>query len=430
MSAVWPFDAAYAEPQAPARPRRDWLDLAEKSLCVIMLMMMSAALLGRLGDPEQTGEGAAWLRQMWFPVYGVIGAMMVVRYRRMLSVWPAALLLSLVVGWAFATYLWSVAPDVTFRRAVALSFASFFGLYLAARFTWRELVELLAAAALVLGLSSAFTAVAIPSFGVHNDELFPGAWRGLWFEKNSLGGNMARGALACLCAAIMSPERRKLWLFGAAVCAVLVVQSTSTTALLATVMVMGGLLAIGLMRRGAAWTVAILWLAALGGIGFVALMALNPDLFFSLIGKDATLTGRTGLWEALEHQAAQRPLTGYGYGAFWQAKYGPVSWVRNEINWDAHNADNGWLELRIQQGWIGLALIATCFAVFAARALPRIWRGQEGYWAVLFLALLGLISVSESVLARPNDMTWVVFTAGLAKLMQRDDPAPERPAGW
>jgi hypothetical protein len=36
-------------------------------------------------------------------------------------------------------------------------------------------------------------------------ELFPGAWRGLWREKNGLGGNMAFGFCILSAAALLNP---------------------------------------------------------------------------------------------------------------------------------------------------------------------------------------------------------------------------------
>ena len=58
----------------------------------------------------------------------------------------------------------------------------------------------------------------------------------------------------------------------------------------------------------------------LGALSVAAVMIVaTPDLLFSLLGKDATLTGRTGIWSAVIDSIAKRPLLGYGYQAFWLA---------------------------------------------------------------------------------------------------------------
>ena len=45
--------------------------------------------------------------------------------------------------------------------------------------------------------------------------------------------------------------------------------------------------------------------------------ALSPDLILGFLGKDATLTGRTDLWEFVKICISQRPLLGWGFSAFW-----------------------------------------------------------------------------------------------------------------
>lgn len=64
------------------------------------------------------------------------------------------------------------------------------------------------------------------------------------------------------------------------------------------------------------------WMFLLGSVGFlVAALTILP-LFsglFELIGKDATLTGRTPLWEQIiKVMQENHTLTGYGYAMFWR----------------------------------------------------------------------------------------------------------------
>jgi exopolysaccharide production protein ExoQ len=390
--------------------------ILEATACVLILLLMSNALMGRIGDPQQTGEGAAWLRQMWLPCYAVILLLIAARPAAVLRTWPAAPLIFAVVVWAFLSRDWSLDPAATTRRSIALAAASALGLYLAARYSWRQLVELIALVSVILAAGSLIAVLISPSFGRMQD-VYSGAWRGLWFEKNTMGGYMARGALACVCAALMTPSRRLAWSGGAVLCAFLCLMSTSTTAILAGLIGLTGVCALAFLRRGPAWAVIGGWLFAALAVVFLAILTLAPEIFFEAVGKDATLTGRTGLWEAVLRQADKVPWTGYGYGAFWGDKTGPALLVRQEVQWNVHNADNAWMQLRIETGLIGMWLVAMNIAVGAAAAVRSLWRGPESYWAVMFLILLGLVSISESILARPNDTTWVLFVATFTKLL-------------
>jgi O-antigen ligase len=198
-----------------------------------------------------------------------------------------------------------------------------------------------------------------------------------------------------------------------------VLLSTSTTALLATLLVLAGGIALAGLRQGGLVMLSVFWLVLvlLLGLGGVATMA--PDVILEPFGKDATLTGRTGLWEALSRRIELRPWEGYGYGAFWTDPQGPAFYVRRDVGWRAPTAHNGWLEVLVQLGWMGLALFAAHFALSAAAAGRRLISGGEGMWAVLSTALFLLFSLSESTIMQQNNINWVLYVATTAKLLER-----------
>jgi exopolysaccharide production protein ExoQ len=105
---------------------------------------------------------------------------------------------------AVASVFWSVNPDQTARRGFALVCTTLGGIALAARFRWPQLAEVVGAAFAVLIVACFVVCLAVPRIGVMT-ELFPGAWRGLWREKNGLGGNMAFGFCILSAAALLNP---------------------------------------------------------------------------------------------------------------------------------------------------------------------------------------------------------------------------------
>ena len=51
----------------------------------------------------------------------------------------------------------------------------------------------------------------MPQWGVMQEN-FPGAWRGVYLEKNAMGSMMTIAAISTLAAAIYVPKRRLIWL--------------------------------------------------------------------------------------------------------------------------------------------------------------------------------------------------------------------------
>jgi exopolysaccharide production protein ExoQ len=410
------------------RPRPPtFIETVEWLFCFIALAMMTSALIGPLFAPEELAEPPEILRLIWLPVYAGLAGLAVLRAPKLASVWLPALAAGALVALAFYSAKWSIAPDVTERRSIALLFTTLFGLLLAARYSWRSLIELYAAVSIVLALGSYFTALVFPEIGVHST-IHPGAWRGLWYEKNQFGAMMAWGALACACAVLAAPERRKLWLLGVGLCAGLVVLCTGKTSLIGLTLALGGVTAITLIQRGGAVAVATCWGAFVVAMAAGLLLALSPDLVLEALGKDPTLTGRTGIWESLLRRVEERPWTGYGYAAFWTPDLGPAWYVRNEVEWEAPSAHNGWLEVLIQLGWPGLFLISAHIAAAVTAALLRL-RRPEGPWAIMAMTLFILFSLSESTLLQQNNVSWAIYVAITAKLFQRQPRAVTVPDG-
>jgi len=402
---------------------------AETALVGTLLLMLSSALLGPLGNPSGVGEPPAWLRLMWLPAYAVVGALMAARAQRMGSVWLAALVLLPIISWTVASAIWSLEPAITQRRSMALVFPTLFALFLAARYDWRSLVKIVAVISIILAVGSALAAVAVPSIGV-DQKVHAGAWKGLFFEKNGMGGFMVRGALACLTVMTFSPRSWWVWLGGALLCAALVVMSNSTTALLGLLVVFGGFIAVSFLRLGPHFAVMGVWLAIAALIVVAAIFAAAPTFFFDLVGKDPSLTGRTNIWAAIMRQVAHQPWEGYGYGAFWRSQpTGPAAWVANEADWHVLAADNAWAEILVQLGWVGVSLFALTLVFMVPRAVAVLFgRGPAGYWAPLFLTTLLMTTITESVLLKQNDLTWVLYVATLAKLLQSSQTHAEMEA--
>lgn len=395
--------------------------LIETMLAAFIVMMMSNALIGPLLDPLQDGgESNPILRFMWLPVYGLTGLLALLRFPQIIRFWAPAGLLFLLVGWVFASVEWSIFPEITQRRAVAVAATTLFGLYLAASFSGRAMAELVAGTFLVLALGSYFVCLAVPSIGVHSD-VNAGLWRGLWYEKNQMGAMMIYGALACVAAAITAPRRRLLWLATLGLCIGLIVMTRSATSALALAIVLVGAVGLAFMNRGPASAVLGLWAAITGVLVVGGLFLLAPDAFYHAIGKDPSLTGRTEIWAAVQRASDQRPLLGYGFSAFWDIASKPAMAIREQLGWVVPTAHNGWLDLKIQLGQIGVALFATVFGAAVLAAIARGGRLRDGYFAILFLAVYGLTIMSESFILAHNSLPWVLAVAAMARVM---GPAP------
>lgn len=386
----------------------------------IVLIFSQAWVFPLLGDNEDAAADSL-VRALFFPAYGMALFLLVLTPAS--AFWatlrqPFLILLMLIVG---ASITWSISPDQTVRRVVAIYATTIGGIVLGARYRWADLAEVLATAFATLAVIAFVVPIAFPSIGIMH-ELFPGAWRGVWPEKNILGGVMALGFALLAGTAMLNPHRARLWWSFAALCLLLVLLSTSKTSLVALVMGFGTLIFVALVRRSPAIGVATVWLAVLG-IGMVASVALfASDLLFKALGKDATLTGRTEVWTAAIRQIELRPWTGYGYAAVWDDtdRWAPLAKIVKEAHWRPHHSHNSWIEQWLGLGLFGLAAWAFYFLQTMVMAVVAAFRTPGAYLALPYLVIYALTSLTESVAVTYNDFRWVIFVALSVKLCWPD----------
>lgn len=408
------------------------------SHAVVPLLLESS---GQLGG---TYDGNPILRTMFATVHATSLLMLALHARGSLAALARRPTMAALVLLAIASTAWSAAPELTLRRGFALLGTSAFGVFLASRFTPRELLRVLAATAGLLAVSSLAFAIALPAIGVDH-HTHAGAWKGVFTHKNSLGGEMVTGCVAFLLLRLDLPRGRR-WIAtgGLALCLFLLLMSTSKTALT----VLMALFACAALFRMLRWridvAIIVVLLAVLVGGSIAAAVVANWETLLTAMGKDPSLTGRVPMWQVLVRTIGHRPVLGYGYNAFWLGHTGPSAGPLREIGWDTPTAHNGFLDTGLQVGLLGLGLFLAGYVTAFRQALAGLRRTvtADGLWPLLIMTMLLLYNATESVLLEKNNLLWALYVcavcspllarpraAGAAQPAPSASPAPPVLAG-
>src|SRR5262249_34863499 len=180
-----------------------------------------------------------------------------------------------------------------------------------------------------------------------------GSWRGVFPHKNEAGGMM----VVFIFVGLFVARLRSLAVGGMitvlALAFLVLSHSKTPTARLPCVLTMAAVA--GWTRRpgvGMMTTVGGLVLLNIVSIGSVYSDGVRDVLGLVM---DPSFTGRTDIWQFAFDQLAQRPITGYGFLAFWGTErvvYGlgqSFTWASNAT--DAHNA---YVNLAVTVGIVGL----------------------------------------------------------------------------
>ncbi len=400
---------APASSAAPVLAR--WEPVAA-SLC---LAQFSEPLFAAVAQSQGLTETPEYARIFFLPVYAFLAGMLWRDRSQALGAARAVPLLIGLLALAGLSTLWSIDGSATLRRAVWLGLSMAFGLYLAWRHDWKSLLNVLAGGFIVLIAGSFALGLLAPSIGRMTFE-HPGAWSGLWTHKNTLGGIMALGVAICAGAAIVTPERRKLWIAFSLAAFALVLLSTSKTALIASMLGVGMIAFGAFLRRGPIHMVTAIATASVGIVTIAGIVLLAPDLLVAAIGRDLTLTGRTDIWEAAMRFVEAKPWLGYGYYAFWLPENGPAYWVREAVAWQVASAHSSWLELALGLGRAGVVVFALQLLATLSRGVGVMLQRDAGLWAPAFLATFALYTMSESHALQANNIFWIIYVAVAARL--------------
>jgi hypothetical protein len=289
------MSVAALAPAAGERPRTttlfDALEIAAVLLVLFWLTEAWATVL--VGNDPAAPVDNDQLRRFWLPTYGLMLVLAASRPRSTGRCGWAWRLACRSWRWPFASTQWSIAPDVTLRRSITLALTTFFGFYLAARFSWRTLIEMAAAALVIVAAGSLVAAVAFPELrgephhppgrlaGAVQREEHAGSRHG----PRGPGGGLRRRARARAALA---------WAGRSAALRLMTIASTSTTALLGLLVVMASFPCGAALRSRGAAAVAAVWLAFAAVFVGLGVFIFAPEIFFDAVGKDATLTGADG----------------------------------------------------------------------------------------------------------------------------------------
>ena len=130
------------------------------------------------------------------------------------------------------------------------------------------------------------------------------------------------------------------------------------------------------------------------------------------LGRDATLTGRTNIWAAVIPMAPN-PLVGAGFESFWLSPRVYERLARLFPGLPLNEAHNGYIEVYLELGWVGLGLIGL-ISIDGYRRSVKAFRREPALGGLLIAYILCtmIYSVTEAGF-RMMDPIWIFFLLGV-----------------
>jgi len=328
-------------------------------------------------------------------------------------------------GFCAVSIVWSDFPLISLKHWAKLVGDLLMALVvLTAPHRWAAVRRLLSTAALVLLPLSVLFILAFPDLGSKfnpsDQKIY---YSGVTTQKNGLGMISLTFGLGALWCILGDWKRRKgkdrqrrlmvqgsilvmaLWLVVKANS----ITSLSTLLLSATVMVLAGTRTISRSYRYVHWVA-----GSAVGLAVFALFIDNSGVLLRLLGRNSTLTGRTDIWKAVL-SFHTNPLIGTGFDSFWLGSR--IQGVADKIGYTGiAEAHNGYLEIYINVGWIGVVLLVWMILrgysrmVTALRVDP-----YAGLFRLAIIVAAVMYNLSEAGFRNLN-VIWVVFLIAIGEI--------------
>lgn len=126
------------------------------------------------------------------------------------------------------------------------------------------------------------------------------------------------------------------------------------------------------------------------------------------LGRSTTLTNRTVLWQSLLDVNPNSPVFGSGYGSFWLEINDHPMW--EDFAYVHHQAHNGYLDVYLQIGLVGLfLLIVLIFVTYKNIIKAFVFNFEYCKFRVTLLTMALAHNITEATFLRGTNFLWFLF---------------------
>lgn len=155
----------------------------------------------------------------------------------------------------------------------------------------------------------------------------------------------------------------------------------------------------------------------------VLLLGQYPGILQTM-GRNSTLTDRTEIWSTILSSAGN-PLVGTGFESFWLGPRLQKIWA--SFSWQPFEAHNGYLEIYLNLGWMGIVLLALVLAI-GYRTVMAAWRRKQPASSLMlaYFVVALIYNFTEAAFFRMMAPAWIFSLLAITAIPQRSTLADRR----
>jgi exopolysaccharide production protein ExoQ len=338
-----------------------------------------------------------------------------------LSLWKKQIILIIFAIYSLCSLAWTVFLKASLYELALFLYASVVGVYLVVRYDKHEGLKIIQGIGVFCVIASFALLFTFPPLA-RLDNIYEGAWRGIFWHRNHMGSLMAFFSSVFLLMVFLSlPQKnisQKKQFFNNVLCfilaAILVFGSRSATGIILffvlNVFVILAYLWLSIRQR--LTNRHYLAFAIFIGVSAIILL-LNMNFIFGLLGRDSTLTGRTKIWTDLISRVwVVHPIFGYGFGALWnQEAFRIAMQTRHGWSFQVFFSDNGYLDFLLNLGVTGLLIFLMFFVKTGIQVVKNFFEKATlpSLFPLLIFIYVLVANISYSFFLEVDQFVWMLL---------------------
>jgi len=313
--------------------------------------------------------------------------------------------------------VWSHSTIIGFLRYSGFALVSLWCIYLVMRYSLEEILRILMVTLFSVAVVSIFFAIFVPSIGVMTTFLEYGDWSGVYRQKNTFGRQMMLLVMVSMFL-LINFKRDGMTTCAVVIGLVLVYLSGSRTAYGLTILGLFFLMVVQFIQRPLVFSTILIF--GTGGAIATVYQVLIKDTplvnvnveNLALLGANLPLTGRIGVWQYAAEWIEKSPWFGYGYDGFWKVRQ-KIDGTGEASEWIPNDAHNGYVDIVLQLGFIGLSAFIILFLSYYAIALNRSMKksgSRTDRFALFILTFFFWANLTESYFLKATNIMQILFS--------------------
>ena len=339
----------------------------------------------------------------------------IVHPERFLNVLVANWPLLLCSVWASLSVCWSIEPQATLYQSVQLFLTMLSGFVLSERLELEQFVKIIFCVETIALLLS--IAISLLHIELYNDSIQ--MFRGIFPHKNILSINMIILASSSICLFLAGWHKVSTFLITFVALFVVIQAGSGTSAVCSVVMI--GFYAIYISVKKYSLLTNIIFICVIAIISILLVSTTDSsagsfsiaDTFFSILGKDKSLTGRSILWSYGWQTFVDHFIIGVGYNAYTSSLQSSFVIAEYALSQKLPYLHNNYLEVAVGLGIVGVVLFFTSILYLTLYALKLAVSSNNpiAAWPACYLFLILVYGGAENPLYYNHSVYETIFAA-------------------